>query len=189
MGEEMKDRPEFSQVASSAILDAVGRTSGVPLGVVSVAGPELLYANAELDALMQKAGVSEAKNRARWLLGTTHPGDGYEVCTSELGSDLVMVSAQVARGSRLGHLIDRLVRRHRLSASEEQELHHLARGLPIKDSARALGISPETVRVRRKRVYRKMGLSGGHEALLARLCQEALLSPGEHDRAAQVNPA
>lgn len=175
-GEAMTGRPEFGQVPGSKLLEAVGRTSGLPLGVLTSSPAELIYANAELDDLMLRAGVQGASARAAWLMSGTHPGDGYEVCTTDLGGGLIVVSARLAPGGRLEHLIDRLVRRYGLSASEHKELRHLARGLAIKDSARALGLSPETVRVRRKRVYRKMGL-GGHEALLARICQEALLSP------------
>ena len=152
----------------------------MPLGVLATAQPELIYSNAELDELMLRVGIEGAGARASWLLSGTHPADGYEVCVTELGGGLAVVSARLAPGGRLEHLIDRLVRRYGLSASEHKELRHLARGLAIKDSARELGLSPETVRVRRKRVYRKMGL-GGHEALLARLCQEALLAPAAVD--------
>ena len=69
--------------------------------------------------------------------------------------------------------IDQFARRFALSPSEQREVEHLGRGLSIKESAQQLEISPETVRVRRKRVYRKMRLSG-HEALLALLLRESL---------------
>jgi DNA-binding CsgD family transcriptional regulator len=154
------------------------------MGVIKADTNELVFANADLASLLQRAGMAGPGAQAAWLLSSAHPADGYEIQTADLGGFLV-VTARLAPSSRLEQLIDRLVRRYGLSASEHKELRHLARGLAIKDSARELGLSPETVRVRRKRVYRKMGL-GGHEALLARICQEALIAPSAHDDAARA---
>ena len=181
----MSVRPEFLQVPGSKLLEAVGRSSGLSLGVVCLVPAELIYANAELEELLHRAGIEGGPARGAWLLSGAHPADGYEVSTTDVGGGVAVVSARLAPNGRLEHLIDRLVRRYGLSGAEHKELRHLARGLAIKDSARELGLSPETVRVRRKRVYRKMGL-GGHEALLARLCQEALLAPGGNELAARA---
>jgi len=182
----MTGRPEIMQVPGTKLLEAAGRAAGLPLGVIKNEPCELAYANPELDALLARAGVTGAAAQAQWLLSATHPADGYEIHTADIGGGLAVVTARLAPGSRLEQLIDRLVRRYGLSASEHKELRHLARGLAIKDSARELGLSPETVRVRRKRVYRKMGL-GGHEMLLARLCQEALLAPTGHEDVARAS--
>lgn len=171
----MSFRPDLSQIPSTKLLEAVGRASGLPFGLIKQDPAEVVFANPELEEMLQRAGVTGAGAQASWLLSGNHPADGYEIHTADLGGGLAVVTARLAPGTRLEQLIDRLVRRYGLSASEHKELRHLARGLAIKDSARELGLSPETVRVRRKRVYRKMGL-GGHEALLARICQEALIA-------------
>lgn len=51
---------------------------------------------------------------------------------------------------------------HRLTTAERAEVHLMAAGLCVKDSAQASGISPETVRARRKRIYRKLNFEGAH---------------------------
>src|SRR5512138_2176819 len=58
-----------------------------------------------------------------------------------------------------------------LTPYERAEMLRIARGFACKDSAAAAGISPETIRARRKRIYRKPGTAGAAEtpsALLAR---------------------
>lgn len=186
VGACMSLRPDLSQVSSVKLLEAIGRASGLPFGVLRMDPAEVVFANPELEEMLQRAGVTGPAAQASWLLGGSHPADGYEIHTADLGSGMQVVTARLAPGTRLEQLIDKLVRRYGLSASEHKELRHLARGLAIKDSARELGLSPETVRVRRKRVYRKMGL-GGHEALLARICQEALLAPNNEDASARAS--
>jgi DNA-binding CsgD family transcriptional regulator len=142
--------------------------------------PELIFSTPELEALLTSAGVATSgAPAAEWLLHRRDPTDGLEVTSAEVATasaTWVLVSARPTAKLRMRQLVDKMARRYGLSPSEHRELEHLARGLAIKDSARELGLSPETVRVRRKRVYRKMGLPG-HEALLARLCQEALAPP------------
>lgn len=50
-----------------------------------------------------------------------------------------------------------------LSPGERRELFAIAQALSCKESATALSVCYETVRARRKRVYRKLGLSGAGE--------------------------
>jgi DNA-binding CsgD family transcriptional regulator len=50
-----------------------------------------------------------------------------------------------------------------LSPGERRELFAIAQALSCKESATALGVCYETVRARRKRVYRKLGLAGAGE--------------------------
>jgi DNA-binding CsgD family transcriptional regulator len=176
----MSVRPELLQISLPKILEALGRASGIPIGLVRMDPPELLFSTPELEALLVAKGLpTSGAPAAEWLLRANDRTDGLEVSSAEVATATatwVLVSARPNAKARLKSLTDRLARRFNLSPSEHRELEHLARGLAIKDSAKVLGLSPETVRVRRKRVYRKMGLTG-HEQLLARLCQEALALP------------
>lgn len=52
-----------------------------------------------------------------------------------------------------------------LTPYERAEVLRIARGFACKDSAAAAGISPETIRARRKRIYRKLGTAGATETL------------------------
>ena len=56
----------------------------------------------------------------------------------------------------------------------------IAQGFACKDSAAAAGVSPETIRARRKRIYRKLDVPGSGE-LLATLLSMSLdmLARGE----------
>jgi DNA-binding CsgD family transcriptional regulator len=53
----------------------------------------------------------------------------------------------------------------KLTPAERSEVLRLAQGFACKDSAAAADISPETIRARRKRIYRKLDLSGAGEVL------------------------
>ena len=56
-----------------------------------------------------------------------------------------------------------------LTPAEQAEVLRMAQGLACKDSATSASISPETVRARRKRIYRKLELSGSNELISALL--------------------
>ena len=60
-----------------------------------------------------------------------------------------------------------------LTPAERTEVLRLAQGYACKDSAAAAGISPETIRARRKRIYRKLDVPGSG-ALIAALLSHAL---------------
>ena len=77
-------------------------------------------------------------------------------------------------------LVDRFLAGTHLTPAERREVLGIARGAGCKDAAALGGISPETVRARRKRIYRKLGVPGAAE-LLARLLvlSVQLLARGE----------
>ena len=52
-----------------------------------------------------------------------------------------------------------------LTRAEKAEVIRIAQGCACKDSAAAAGVSPETIRARRKRIYRKLGMAGAGEVL------------------------
>ena len=68
----------------------------------------------------------------------------------------------------------------RLTPSERAEVLRLAQGSACKDSAAAAGDAPETIHARRKRIYRKLDMSGSGE-LISTLLGYALkmLAAGE----------
>lgn len=55
-----------------------------------------------------------------------------------------------------------------LTPAERAEVIRMAQGFACKDSATAANVSPETIRARRKRIYRKVDLRGSGE-LISRL--------------------
>ncbi len=70
-----------------------------------------------------------------------------------------------------------------LSPAERTEVLRIAQGLACKESALASGISYETIRARRKRIYRKLGLGGSGE-LLSSLLGDSLQMLTGHDAVA-----
>ena len=52
-----------------------------------------------------------------------------------------------------------------LTPAERAEVLRIAQGFACKDSASAAGVSPETIRARRKRIYRKLGVPGSGELI------------------------
>jgi DNA-binding CsgD family transcriptional regulator len=76
-----------------------------------------------------------------------------------------------------------------LTPSERTEVLRLAQGSSCKDSAAAGNVSPETVRARRKRIYRKLGVGGSNDLISALLASSLRMlargeRPGAPDRAA-----
>jgi DNA-binding CsgD family transcriptional regulator len=71
----------------------------------------------------------------------------------------------------LSRLADKLISSAKppLTPAERSEILRIAQGLACKDSASAANVSPETIRARRKRIYRKLGLPGASETLSALL--------------------
>jgi DNA-binding CsgD family transcriptional regulator len=67
-----------------------------------------------------------------------------------------------------------------LTPAERAEVLRIAQGFACKDSAAAAGVSPETIRARRKRIYRKLDVPGAGQ-LLASLLGHSLgmLADGE----------
>lgn len=55
----------------------------------------------------------------------------------------------------------------KLRPSEREELRRVLEGKAAKDSANELDISPETIRARRKGIYRKVGIHEAGELIAA----------------------
>ncbi len=67
-----------------------------------------------------------------------------------------------------------------LTPAERSEVLRLAQGFACKDSAAAANISPETIRARRKRIYRKLDVAGSIEVISALLALSLrMLANGE----------
>jgi DNA-binding CsgD family transcriptional regulator len=67
-----------------------------------------------------------------------------------------------------------------LTPAERSEVLRMAQGYACKDSAVAAGVSPETIRARRKRIYRKLDVAGSGELISAMLSLSLrFLSRGE----------
>ena len=56
-----------------------------------------------------------------------------------------------------------------LTPAERAEVLRIAQGFACKDSAAAAGVSPETIRARRKRIYRQLAVPGSRELLASLL--------------------
>jgi DNA-binding CsgD family transcriptional regulator len=80
----------------------------------------------------------------------------------------------------LHSVVSRFIDGRKLTPAERAEVLRIAQGFACKDSAMAGDVSPETIRARRKRIYRKMDLNGSGE-LVARLLGLSLgmLAKGE----------
>jgi len=67
-----------------------------------------------------------------------------------------------------------------LTPAERVEVLRIAQGFACKDSASAADVSPETIRARRKRIYRKLDVPGSAEVLAKLLALSLkMLSAGE----------
>jgi len=77
-----------------------------------------------------------------------------------------------------------------LTPAERSEVLRMAQGFACKDSAAAADISPETIRARRKRIYRKLDVSGSGELISTMLTMSlAMLSKGERLEVRREAPA
>ena len=56
-----------------------------------------------------------------------------------------------------------------LTPAERAEVLRVGQGFACKDSAAAASVSPETIRARRKRIYRKLNVSGSGELISSML--------------------
>ena len=77
-----------------------------------------------------------------------------------------------------------------LTPAERAEVLRLAQGFACKDSAAAASVSPETIRARRKRIYRKLDVAGSGE-LISELLATSLkmLAQGERIEPRPMAPA
>jgi DNA-binding CsgD family transcriptional regulator len=68
----------------------------------------------------------------------------------------------------------------KLTPAERGEVLRIAQGFACKDAAAAAGISPETIRARRKRIYRKLDVAGSNEVISSLLARAVkMLARGE----------
>lgn len=77
-----------------------------------------------------------------------------------------------------------------LTPAERAEVLRIAQGFACKDSAAAAGVSPETIRARRKRIYRKVDVAGSG-VLIASMLKLSLemLANGERMGPGLAEPA
>ena len=67
-----------------------------------------------------------------------------------------------------------------LTPAERAEVLRIAQGFACKDSAAAAAVSPETIRARRKRIYRKTDVAGSGELIASLLALSLqMLAKGE----------
>jgi DNA-binding CsgD family transcriptional regulator len=77
-----------------------------------------------------------------------------------------------------------------LTPAERAEVLRIAQGFACKDSAAAAGVSPETIRARRKRIYRKLDVPGSGELLASLLLLSLkMLAKGERIEPRPAAPA
>jgi DNA-binding CsgD family transcriptional regulator len=77
-----------------------------------------------------------------------------------------------------------------LTPAERSEVLRMAQGFACKDSAAAANVSPETIRARRKRIYRKLDLAGSNELISTLLALSLkMLARGERIEPRPVAPA
>ena len=77
-----------------------------------------------------------------------------------------------------------------LTPAERAEVLRMAQGFACKDSAAAAGVSPETIRARRKRIYRKLDVSGSGELISSLLTLSLkMLSRGDRIEPRPVAPS
>ncbi|ABC81217.1 transcriptional regulator, LuxR family [Anaeromyxobacter dehalogenans 2CP-C] len=77
-----------------------------------------------------------------------------------------------------------------LTPAERAEVLRLAQGFACKDSAAAANVSPETIRARRKRIYRKLDVPGSGELISELLALSLrMLAAGERIEPRPVVPA
>lgn len=161
-------RPEPRDPVIVSALEAVAERTGVPLGLLQ--GGRLMWAaaplwralglegGARLGRAFAHGGAPAAAARLEEAARTTGPGADLDI--TGLPGDLQLLQAtrpgDVARTARL----DELARKWRLSPAERAELQHLLLGLSCKEAAARLGVSPETIRGRRKQIYRKARVGG-----------------------------
>lgn len=93
------------------------------------------------------------------------------VSTLELNDGSRMVGFAEIVESRLERQLRKFATAHRLTPAERAALSDIAAGSSAKDSAMRLSLSPETVRARRKRIFRKVGVDGCG-AILAKLLRD-----------------
>jgi DNA-binding CsgD family transcriptional regulator len=151
------DRPEFS--GELRVLEMCGVACDT-MGVAFASSGEVLMVTPALQAALRLSGEGSVTGRVLPLLAEEAP-EGFEVRGElELADGTRLFLLTETQHARLERLLDAYAGRHHLTAAERAALAHVAEGLSAKVSAGMLHLSPETVRARRKRIFRKAGVDG-----------------------------
>jgi DNA-binding CsgD family transcriptional regulator len=141
------------------VLELCGLASDLMSAAFSSAG-DLIHVTPSLQAALRRTGEGSVSARLSGLL-SEDPPDGFDLKGELDLVDGIRIFVLVEnQRSRLDRLLDAYAGRHRLTPAERAALAHVADGLSAKVSAGILGLSPETVRARRKRIFRKVGADG-----------------------------
>ncbi len=85
----------------------------------------------------------------------------------------------------LSRVLSRVTGYAQLTPAERAEAARIAQGFACKESADDAHVAPETIRARRKRIYRKLGIGGSGELLALVLKSSLELLSAQHpERAA-----
>ena len=87
----------------------------------------------------------------------------------------------------LASLADRFSEGRRLTPAERAEVLRIAQGMACKASAAVASVAPETIRARRKRIYRKLDVSGASE-VISKLLANALVELSTPRESPQPEP-
>ncbi len=168
---EAESPPAWSD--SVDLLARFGQASNL-LGAAVASGGEVLHLTPSLceatglggpavgQSVVDLAHGDAVSARLRTLAkGEADPQGAFTIAFRRLlGDGTVLVALKELETARIERLLQGFAMRHRLTAAERAALQDIARGLSAKESAQRLGLSPETVRARRKRIFRKVGADG-----------------------------
>ncbi len=141
------------------------------MGAAFSASGEVVLVTPALRGALGLNGEGSPEGRLACLLSEEAP-EGFEVKAElELDSGIRLFVLGESYESRIGRVLDAYAGRHHLTVAERAALAHVAEGLSAKVSAGMLHLSPETVRARRKRIFRKVN-ADGCGAILAQLLRE-----------------
>jgi DNA-binding CsgD family transcriptional regulator len=145
--------------AELRVLELCGLASDLMGAAFSSAG-ELVHVTPTLQTALRLTGEGSIVNRLSGLL-TEEPPEGFDLKGEiDLGDGFRVFVVSENQRSHIDRVLDSYAVRHRLTPAERAALAHVAEGLSAKVSAGILGLSPETVRARRKRIFRKVGTDG-----------------------------
>jgi DNA-binding CsgD family transcriptional regulator len=121
-------------------------------------------------ALLAALGTTPDTQRVSRLIQGDEPGFTAVGTLHLIDGTRVVGFAETSAG-RLDRQLKSFADANRLTDAERAALADIASGASAKESAQRLGLSPETVRARRKRIFRKVG-ADGCGSILAKLLRE-----------------
>jgi DNA-binding CsgD family transcriptional regulator len=145
--------------AELRVLELCGLASDLMGAAFSPAG-ELIHVTPTLQTALRLTGEGSIVSRLSGLLTEETP-EGFDLKGEiDLSDGFRVFVVSENQRSHIDRVLDSFAVRHRLTPAERAALAHVAEGLSAKVSAGILGLSPETVRARRKRIFRKVGTDG-----------------------------